>query len=139
MFQILLNSQRVTSGLAVWSQCYSQVVWEQGYGLPTQCYNGTLISTADTLETKLDNILISEVSLFQEKKHTKLGLSQARCPSFVMPFKRSSTVLVFRFSAPPASLLATCQGGPAQLYLQLSVGLMFPLFVSPLLDITPVQ
>ena len=62
LFQILLNSQRVISGLAVQSQGYSQVVWEQGYGLPTQCYSGTSISTADTLETKLDNILISEVS-----------------------------------------------------------------------------
>ena len=133
LFQILLNSQRVTSGLAVQSQGYSQVVWEQGYGLPTQCYSGTLISTVDTFETKLDNILISEVSLFQEEKHIKLGLSQ-------VSFLCDVLALVFRFSAPPVSPCTShMPGWASSIMLTQAYNYLLGSCFLPLLDITPVM
>ena len=74
------------------SQCYSQVDWEQGYGLATkglatQCY----VEPQSLLWTPLKPDLISSLVRCQEENHIKLEFSQVswltRCPSFVMPIK----------------------------------------------------
>ena len=70
--KILLNSQRVTTSvLTVRSHCYSQVVWEQGYGVPTLCYSRTSL-----LWTSLIIVMISGVSIFIQSDN--LGL--VKCP-----------------------------------------------------------
>ena len=75
LFQILLNSQTVTSGLAVGTVTVLQAscLWSDHSVLQWN------LNTVDTLGTKLDNLLIIEASLIQENDdicvHIKVELS----------------------------------------------------------------